>query len=164
MNGKLSKFRNDAAWSIITFALNRVATKQFKTKFLKGVNLSPKGESETTRAWSELYPPGSTLRTDCAYCKKFYTQEITAGRPFPSIYCTKTHRVKHSAEMRKYRDNPENCPHPHKASYQTFDSAEKHRVTIARATPEMSTNRVYACKCGRYHLGRWHYEIVGKEN
>lgn len=164
MTNKKTHWRDDLAYWIITRALRHLATESYAKDFRGRYRLTKEGADlhPQDKAWRDQYPMGSVLKTNCAHCNVVFRQTIAPGKPYPGVYCSKTHGTAHREKMKQFRANPRTCPSKHKARYASGESASKHFNTLKQQNPELAVNRIYACYCGGYHIGRWKYVVVNE--
>ena len=157
-------FRDEVAWWIITRTLRHIATESWATQFREKHRMVSEGATlnPQDKAWRDQYPIDATLAAKCAFCDKKFRQTLSASKPYPGVYCCVSHKTKHKTQLKAFRERPQTCPFDGKAAYSTGESAIKHLNTLKAQNPGMALNRVYGCRCGKYHIGRWKYEVVSE--
>ena len=140
----------------------RAAWKAFVSDPNKPLNTRVEGVTPR-KVIESTFPLGAKVKTFCGYCGRYLISEISEAGQTPRTYCGKKCSDRNRIRNRKYRESPLQCPNPDKASFPNSFIAEKYLAAVIKQDPEMVLNNIYACKCGKYHIGRWRFSIVEEE-
>lgn len=106
------------------------------------------------------FPEGTIISYKCAYCYEDRVMRVKNYFEEPPTLCSRTcrNRMNQRNKARRGRNLP--CPHPEKAAHSTPEKAHEALTEVRRKNIDYRWTKVYACKCGKWHLGRWKYEVL----